>query len=169
MSERSAGDPASESGGAPDVRALPSEHVQPDDDASLVTAFERARLISVGVRPLVLFGPRAMDRLPWPGPVWVVTAHNPGGSRGSDLDNDRRHDALVAEVGRFGIDPVEVDAGGPRWGERSLLIASDELDPEGVFALAERFGQHSVFELTDDRIRIVRVRDRRVVSDRPRT
>jgi len=155
--ERSPRDPVSD----------PSD--RPDDDESLVAAFERARLVTVGEDPVMLFGPRAVDRLPWSGPSWVVTAHNPGGSRVPDRDNDRRHEALVEALRDRGVDPVDIEAGGPGWVERSVLVTTDQVDSDEVFALAERFGQHSVFELTDDRVLIVRVRDRRVVSDRPRT
>ncbi len=141
----------------------------PVGDAALLAAFEGARLRTCGSPSLVLFGPGAVGRLPWPGPVWVVTAHNPDGMRVPDDVNAAAHRRLVADLQVHGIAAADVEAGASDWSEDSLLVSGDTFDRERVLDLAERFGQHSVFELTDARIRIVRVRDRRVVSDRPRT
>lgn len=137
-------------------------------EAALLEAFERAG-ITLGEDPgSALIGPRALDVLPLETPAFVITAENPGGERAPDEDNDRWTEELEAILRERGVDPHNVVAGGGSWRERGYLVAATQLPLADVLTLAARFGQHSVFRLTEESVEIIRVADAETISSRPR-
>ena len=111
-----------------------------------------------------LSGADAVD--PWPlrGAVQVVTAFNPHNLVRDDAANDAAHRDLGVELVRRGARFCLCD-GASRDGdhvERGYLVWN--LGLEAVRELAEQFRQESVFELTEDELRLVHVRTGEVTS-----
>ncbi|MEX2550269.1 MAG: DUF3293 domain-containing protein [Nitriliruptoraceae bacterium] len=139
-----------------------------DSEAGLLEAFERSRITLADAPEAELIGPGALTPLPVRTPASVLTAENPGGVRSSGADNDRRTAELEAFLRERGVHPRRVVAGSGRWRERGYLVASAQLPFDDVLALARRFGQHSVFRLTEAAVEIIRVADGVTLSRRPR-
>ncbi|MDL5158682.1 DUF3293 domain-containing protein [Actinomycetospora termitidis] len=84
---------------------------------------------------------------PFDGPVHVLTAHNPGPERLDAAENQRRQEALVAEL------PAEVetwcgDAGAVDGSHVEESVVVRRLSDETAVALAARYGQDAIFRWT---------------------
>jgi hypothetical protein len=139
-----------------------------DSEAGLLEAFERSRITLSDAPEGELIGAGALTPLPAGTPAFALTAENPGGVRSSRADNDRRTAELEALLRERGAHPRHVMAGSGQWRERGCLIPSSQLSLDDVLALAARFGQHSVFRLTEATVEIIRVADGVTLSRRPR-
>ncbi len=115
-----------------------------------------------------LTGPDAMVRLPMARIVHVLTAWNPGGVLVDGAANDLANEGLARAL----------DAAGHQWTSAIGESADDTWREEGfavpgatraeMASLAGRFGQLAIYELTDERCRVVRCRDTAVVASGPR-
>lgn len=89
------------------------------------------------------------------GPLWIVSAYNPYSQRVDDDVNVARHRALIGEVERRGASPrlawgISTDG---TWYEGSVAVHG--LPEDAIRELAHEFGQHAVFEVGEDSVRVV--------------
>jgi hypothetical protein len=114
-----------------------------------------------------LRGPET-DALPAPGPIYVLTAWNPGGVDRDRAANDEAERVLEQELASAGVPfwPALGRSPDGSWSEPGVAVGS--YDGAGACALGERYGQLAVYELTDDVVRVVRCADRAVIRERPR-
>ncbi len=104
---------------------------------------------------LTVAGPGAADLLPFVVPAHVLTAWNPGSVRQSASANAAANRALRQELLRRGLAPTRVVGAAPdgSWHEDSLLVSS--LGRQAAVALAARFGQLAIFEVTADELLVL--------------
>jgi Protein of unknown function (DUF3293) len=116
------------------------------------------------VRP----APRASTagEYPDPGgrPIYVLTAHNPGGQIASDTANALAEKRLAAELERRGLTWWPAAGGDPSWThvEPGAAVIDVDEDEDDVLALGTEFGQDAIFKLTPADRRIVGCADKRV-------
>lgn len=94
---------------------------------------------------------------PYPHPVHIVTAYNPGGRVGDATSNAAGHRLLVAAVAELGA-PSVATVGSAADGsipEPGLLIAG--LSRRVAIDLGRRFGQRAIYEWSHDRLEILGV------------
>lgn len=99
----------------------------------------------------------SLDQRRPPGRFWVVSGQNPMDRLLPEDQNDQLHAALVEDLKMLGVyagDGVGSAAAGG-WSERMAVVADS--DREGVIAVANRFGQRSIFEVDDKSVLIVEV------------
>lgn len=116
-----------------------------------------------------LSGPDATAALPFPGPVHVITAWNPDGITRSREVNARANDQLQValrslELAHTSVVGTSVDG---TWSEESYLVGG--LRRSDAASLGERFGQSAIFELTDEKLLVVRCSDASVMRTADRT
>ena len=113
--------------------------------------------IDLGGTPLTVpFGSGDRPEWPWGEPVWVVTAHNPGGRPCSDEWNRAADAELRRHLNRQGVEFLDAlgRSKGGSWQEASVaLVGSERVDPIEV---GRRFGQLAVFRLHNWRRTVVR-------------
>lgn len=96
------------------------------------------------------------------GELWVISAHNPYSEIRSDLGNERRHDELVAHLGRNGGRHGwrHYDAAGRApdgsWRERSVAVQG--VSEEEARRLGQMWRQHAVFHVTPGAVDVVESR-----------
>ncbi len=136
------------------------------DDATRWQQYGRT-LVRVEIEPrrwVLMNGPEAVEGLPHPGPLFVITAWNPGSRFLSGVENRRRQAELEAllEAGGVagvpaigeGVDVDHAEVGRALWG----------IDRAQAVAYGARFEQDAFFEFTDTDTRLVFCRDGRVVT-----
>ena len=108
-----------------------------------------------------------VDSLP-ADPLFVLTAWNPGGVDRDRSANDEAERVLEAELADAGTTfwPALGRSPDDSWSEPGVAVAG--FDRAAACALGERYGQLAVYELTADRVRVVRCVDRAVIRERPR-
>jgi hypothetical protein len=109
----------------------------------------------------------AVDSLP-ADPLFVLTAWNPGGVDRDRTTNDEAERVLEEELASSGTTfwPALGRSPDDSWSEPGVAVAG--LDRDRACTLGERYGQLAVYELTADRVRVVRCVDRVVVRERLR-
>ncbi|MCA6523842.1 MAG: DUF3293 domain-containing protein [Pseudanabaena sp. M051S1SP2A07QC] len=112
-------------------------------------------------------GTNAMPNLPMNYPIYVISAANPLEEVLSDDDNTRRHLALcdILESRKLKFEEVVGESPDRKWSENSFAI--EGMSQEDACKLAERFGQRAIFELTQEKIKVVSV-DKKDREARPR-
>jgi hypothetical protein len=98
------------------------------------------------VRPAPRPGPYPLSDAP----VHVLTAHNPGAERPTAVENDRRQQALAAELADHGLvvtRAVASAADGSHAEESAAVVGWDDA---GALALARRYGQDAIFRWTPE-------------------
>jgi hypothetical protein len=97
--------------------------------------------------------------LPFPSPVFVITAHNPNEKVLSDRENMRRHRLLGSYLGHFSPDKplllkevIGKSIDGP-WQETGWAIGG--LTRDAAVAIGRHFAQRAVFELTDAEVCVI--------------
>jgi hypothetical protein len=106
-------------------------------------ALEGRRLV---VRPAPCPGPYPLAAAP----VHVLTAHNPGAERPAAAENDRRQQALEAELADRGLAvtrAVASAADGSHAEESAAVVGWDDAE---ALALARRHGQDAIFRWTPE-------------------
>lgn len=100
--------------------------------------------------------------------IHVLTAWNPGSMTRSHDENRAANDELRGLLVRHGHKPLDGIGCSPdrRWCEESLVVSG--MTRSAAAELAERFGQHAIFELTRTELLVVRARDARVMRRRAR-
>lgn len=88
-----------------------------------------------------------------------------------DAERDRRANAaLERELRHLGHHPRHVDAhDGAESGHREASFYVDDLDRERACRLGRQFEQHALFEIRDERLRVIVCATGRVLSERPFT
>ncbi|MEZ5321456.1 MAG: DUF3293 domain-containing protein [Microthrixaceae bacterium] len=103
------------------------------------------------------------DRLPWEGPVFVLTAWNPGRTRplADNIEANRRLERLIEDRGFSWCTAVGASPDGS-WSEDGFAVSGP--DREEAVALGARFGQMAIYELDRDRVLIVTCPEGRVID-----
>jgi hypothetical protein len=125
-------------------------------------------VIMIPRRRGVLAGPGAVETEPACAPMHVITAWNPGSVQRSRDANRAANAELRAVLVEQGCRPKTVIGESPdgRWREESLLVGG--LSRERAAALGALFGQTAIFELDDERLRVIRCDDGAEMRSRPR-
>jgi hypothetical protein len=95
-------------------------------------------------------------------PIYVLTAHNPGGQVIPDTENARAEERLTAELERRGLTWWPAAGGDPSWTHVEPGAAVIGADEDDMLALGAEFGQDAIFVLTPANRRIVSCIDQRV-------
>jgi hypothetical protein len=95
-------------------------------------------------------------------PIYVLTAHNPGGQVASDMANAQAEERLTAELERRGLTWWPADGGDPSWTHVEPGAAVIDVDEDVVLELGAEFGQDAIFVLTPADRRIMACADKRV-------
>ena len=116
----------------------------------------------------LLVGPGAIDDLPLPGPLHVVTAHNPAGLRRADAHNTAANVALQKQLIALGVAFLPADGMSPdgSWVEGGFAVSG--LPRAGARALAAAFEQDAFFEITVHHVIIITTAETVIVSSRSR-
>jgi hypothetical protein len=88
-------------------------------------------------------------------PIYVITAHNPGGQVASDKDNARAEALLADELGQRGLTWWPAAGGDPSWTHVEPGAAVLGLDEADAVALGAAFGQDAIFVVTPAGRRVV--------------
>jgi hypothetical protein len=109
-----------------------------------------------------LRGPKA-EPLPADAPIFVMTAHNPGGVNRVDALNEVSKRALEADLSSDGATfwPAIGSSRDASWSEPGVAVAG--LDRAGACAYGRRYGQLAVYELTAEEMHVVRCDDAMIV------
>ena len=131
----------------------------------------QAYAASVVIRPdtgEVLSGVAALDRLPWPGPLHVITAHNPAGRPVSSDRNDAADGRLRIRLEQAGLVHFRATGGSAdgTWTEHGYAVAG--AGRAEAAAIAIEFQQEAIFELTDSHSIVIATADLTERSRRPR-
>jgi hypothetical protein len=112
----------------------------------------------------VLAGPDALGRVPWEGPVHVITAWNPNSRTRLQEENDEANRRLADHLDAHGIrrEGVVGRSADGKWSEDSFLVHG--LGRADATRLGEEFGQAAIFELTADEMLVARCSNGQVVS-----
>lgn len=106
-------------------------------------------------------------------PIYVITAHNPGGQVASETANALAEARLTAELERRGLTWWPAAGGDPTWTHVEPGAALIDVDKTDVLALGAEFGQEAIFMLTPAERRIIGCTDNRVTvtgwSSKPET
>ncbi|HWG02602.1 MAG TPA: DUF3293 domain-containing protein [Trebonia sp.] len=97
-------------------------------------------------------------------PLYVLTAHNPGGQPASGAANAAAAARLTAELGRRRLAWWPADGGDPSWTHVEPGAAVTGIDEAGARALGAEFGQEAIFVLTPAGRRVVACADDRAVT-----
>jgi hypothetical protein len=129
-------------------------------DPDQVARWERyARtLISIETAPgrwVDLNGPDGPDRLPWSGPLHVLTAWNPGDVRRTRDENVAVQARLVGELWSTGCFVVRALGRAVDGGYAEESVGTVGLDRAAARRLGAGHRQDAVFEVTDEEVRIV--------------
>jgi hypothetical protein len=114
-----------------------------------------------------LRGPNS-DALPLGGPIFVLTAYNPGGVPCDHARNEVAEARLEHELVAIGLTvwPALGRSRDGSWSEPGVAVPN--LGRDRVCEYGTRYGQIAVFELTDDDVHVVRCQDAQTVRTRPR-
>jgi Protein of unknown function (DUF3293) len=114
-----------------------------------------------------LRGPNA-ERLPARAPLFVLTAHNPGGVTRDQVINDAAERTLEQDLTSDGLTfwPATGRSPDASWSEPGVAVIG--LDRSRACEIGNRYGQLGVFELTEDEVHVVRCLDSEVVRTRER-
>lgn len=131
----------------------------------------QAYAASVVIRPdtgEVLSGVAALDRLPWPGLLHVITAHNPAGRPVASDRNDAADGRLRIRLEQAGLVHFRAAGGSAdgTWTEHGYAVAG--AGRAEAAAIAIEFQQEAIFELTDSHSIVVATADLTERSRRPR-
>jgi Protein of unknown function (DUF3293) len=97
-------------------------------------------------------------------PIYVLTAHNPGGQIVPDAANALAEKRLTAELERRGLTWWPAAGGDPSWTHVEPGAAVIDVNEDDVLALGAEFGQDAIFVLTPADRRIVSCTDKRVTA-----
>ena len=97
-------------------------------------------------------------------PIYVLTAHNPGGRVVSDTENASAEARLAVELGRRGLTWCPASGGDPSWTHVEPGVALIGVDQADAIALGAEFGQEAIFALTRTERRVVGCADKRVTA-----
>ena len=102
--------------------------------------------------------------LPVPSPAFAITAWNPMSEPCRPDANDAANRRLAAELAALPctVLPAVGESTDGSWREEGFLVAG--IGRDAVLALGRRFGQHAVYELTDDELLVVTCDDGTVVA-----
>jgi uncharacterized protein DUF3293 len=95
-------------------------------------------------------------------PIYVMTAHNPGGRLASDAENAVAEDRLTAELERRGLTWWPATGGDPSWTHVEPGAAIIGIEETAAAALGAEYGQEAIFILTPADRRVVGCVDNRV-------
>jgi hypothetical protein len=95
-------------------------------------------------------------------PIYVLTAHNPGGRVAPDTANALAEKRLTAELERRGLTWWPAAGGDPSWTHVEPGAAVIDVAEDDVLALGAEFGQDAIFVLTPADRRIVGCTDKQV-------
>jgi hypothetical protein len=115
-----------------------------------------------------LNGDKALEMLPHPPPLHVITAWNPGGNPAPEADNRRAQAHLLARLWDFPgcfVLPARGDSPDGRYSEPSLCTVG--LSRQEAVRIGQEFAQSSIFEVDERSLHVVSCSSGRVVS-RPR-
>ncbi|HTD49942.1 MAG TPA: DUF3293 domain-containing protein [Acidimicrobiia bacterium] len=118
-------------------------------------------------QPRYLRGPNC-DELPDRGPIFVLTAYNPGGVARDEARNEAAQVRLEHDLAAIGLTvwPAVGRSRDASWSEPGVAVAG--LGRDRACAYGTRYGQLAVFELTADDVHVVRCHDAQTVRTRPR-
>jgi hypothetical protein len=94
-------------------------------------------------------------------PIYVLTAHNPGGRVVPDAVNALAEKRLAAELARRGLTWWPAAGGNPSWTHVESSAAVIGADENDMLALGAEFGQDAIFVLTPADRRIASCTDQR--------
>jgi hypothetical protein len=95
-------------------------------------------------------------------PIYVLTAHNPGGQVIPDTENALAEERLVTELDRRGLTWWPAAGGDPSWTHVEPSAAVIDAGESDMLALGAEFDQDAIFILTPADRRIVSCIDQRV-------
>jgi hypothetical protein len=95
-------------------------------------------------------------------PMYVLTAHNPGGRVAPDAANALAEKRLTAELERRGLAWWPAAGGDPSWTHVEPGAAVVDADEDDMLALGAEFGQDAIFVLTPADRRIVACTGKRI-------
>lgn len=116
-------------------------------------------IVRAGSRAIVLRSAPRGAVGPWPwdtiGPVYVLTAWDPGDERPGAQENRRRQAALEADVRRLAVVRWPASGVDPVTGHREEGVAVRGVSEVDVVRLGGRYGQDAIFVWTPDAWTIV--------------
>lgn len=163
------GDPEDALRAIEDIRsfALTAEAATGSDEA-LTRYFLRSTITVFADEPLVVYGQDASTTWPFSEHrLMVITAANPGSRRLDEEQNRQRNERLVERLNDFPYEALRCDSGKGEWIEPSVAVLG--MPVAEACEMGAAFGQHSVFELTPDRLRVLKCEDEAVLGDVSRT
>lgn len=95
-------------------------------------------------------------------PIYVLTAHNPGGQVVPDAENALAEARLTAELDRRGLAWWPAAGGDPTWTHVEPGVALIGVSESDAIALGTQFGQEAILKLTSADRRIIACSDQRV-------
>jgi hypothetical protein len=118
-------------------------------------------------RTQCLRGPNA-ESLPTHAPMFVFTAYNPGGEDRDDSVNEGSQRALERELTSEGATfwPAIGRSRDGSWSEPGVALA--RFDRARACAYGIRYGQLAIYELTTERVHVVRCDDAEIVRSAAR-
>src|ERR1700761_887482 len=97
-------------------------------------------------------------------PIYVITAHNPGGRVASDAANVIAEDRLTAELVRRGLTWWPAAGGDPSWTHVEPGAAVIGIEEAAAAALGAEYGQEAIFILTPANRQVIGCAESRVAT-----
>jgi Protein of unknown function (DUF3293) len=112
---------------------------------------------------LDLNGPQAVEKLPWAGPLHVITAWNPGGLRSQD-ENQKWQTALENELWATGHKLHRAFGRSTTTTHQEDSVAVEGLDRAEAIQIGARYEQDAIFEVTDDEVFVLACHESRLTA-----
>lgn len=109
-----------------------------------------------------LNGPAALDELPLPGPIHVITACNPEGIYRSEEENRAATARLVGEMWVSGFAIARALGRSPSGDHSEVSVALSGLSRPEALRVGRRYGQIAIYEVTDDTVILMACHSERV-------
>ncbi len=99
-----------------------------------------------------LNGPDALDELPLPAPIYVITACNPGGVDRAEEENRAATARLVGELWVSGLAISRALGRSPSGDHSEASVAVSGLNRTEALRVGRRYGQIAIYEVTADTV-----------------